>query len=124
MRFHSPLPALLRDASGGALYVVAWALVFAILRKRSKPQSLAICAFLITCAIEFLQAWHPAWLQAIRRTLPGRLILGTTFNWWDFAAYMVGAWMALAILKLLLQTGGAKSRGRAQTRRPQRASRG
>ena len=124
MRFHAPLPAWLRDASGGALYVVAWALALALIRKRTKALRLALWALLITCAIEFLQAWQPAWLQAIRRTLPGRLILGTTFNWWDFAAYIVGAWMALAILKLLLKTGGAKSRGRAQNRRPQRVSRG
>ena len=99
LRFHGPLPEWLRDASGGALYVVAWALVLAIIAKRGKPRTLATWAFILTCAIEFLQAWHPAWLQAIRRTLPGRLILGTTFQWWDFVAYAAGAWMAFAILR-------------------------
>jgi hypothetical protein len=51
--------------------------------------------------LEFAQLWHPAWLEAIRRTFIGRCVLGTTFGWDDFPAYVVGAvlgWMLLSTL--------------------------
>lgn len=79
-----------------------WAPAFAIAKPRVSAFRLAGCVFLITCALEFLQAWHPAWLEAIRRTLPGRLILGTTFDWLDFPPYAVGgvlAWAAVRVLR-------------------------
>ena len=46
---------------------------------------------LVTCGLEFLQLWHPPWLQAIRSTFLGASLLGTSFSWWDFPAYVVGA---------------------------------
>ena len=107
MRFHAPWPAWLRDASGGALYVAAMALVIALVARRSGPRRQVAWALALTCAIELLQAWHPAWLQAIRRTLPGRLVLGTTFNWWDFPAYAAGALLALAILRHMGRRGAS-----------------
>jgi hypothetical protein len=37
-----------------------------------------------------MQLWQPAWLQAMRATLPGRLVLGNTFVWSDFLYYVLG----------------------------------
>lgn len=88
----------MRDRSGGAAYVLFWTLAVAVLKPRISAWRLAASVFLATCALEFLQAWHPGWLEAIRRTLPGRLILGTTFDWFDFPPYAVGAVLAWATL--------------------------
>lgn len=62
---------------------------------------IAVAAFAITCAIEFMQLWQPMWLMGIRKTLPGRLILGTTFSWLDFPAYVFGAIVSVVILKAI-----------------------
>ena len=99
LRFTAWLPDFVRDASGGAMYVVAAALCFAIARPAASPAANALAAFAATSAVEFLQLWHPAWLEAIRGTLPGRLILGTTFSWGDFPPYAAGAIAAWAVLR-------------------------
>jgi hypothetical protein len=41
-------------------------------------------------AVEFSQIYHAPWIDAIRVTLPGRLILGSTFAWPDLVAYLGG----------------------------------
>lgn len=47
--------------------------------------------FVATCAVEVLQLWKAPFLEAMRATLLGRLILGNTFNWVDFPAYILGS---------------------------------
>lgn len=94
MRFNPWLPEWLRDATGGVLYVYLMALLVRLARPRMTPLPSAVAALAITCALEFAQLWHPAWLEAVRATLPGRLALGTTFSWPDFPPYFAGAALA------------------------------
>ena len=103
LRFYAPVGEWLRDRSGGAAYVVFWSLAVAVVKPRFSALRVAATIFFVTCGIEFSQAWHPAWLEAIRRTLPGRLILGTTFDWNDFAPYAVGfaiAWASIRAMQI------------------------
>ncbi len=99
LRFHAPVPGWLRDASGGVAYVVFWMLVVAATKPMIPAFRLAAAVLAITCGVEFLQLWHPAWLEAIRQTLAGRLILGTTFDWLDFPPYAVGAVLGWSVLR-------------------------
>lgn len=85
---------------------VAYVLLLTLLlfAARPAPQQIihiAIAAFALTCVVEFSQLWHPAWLTQIRKTLPGRLILGTTFNVFDFPAYVIGAIVGFFTLKAI-----------------------
>ena len=99
-RFSAPVPEWLRDASGGALYVVFWMVAFLVLRPKTSALPLAAVVFAVTCAVEFSQAWHPVWLDRVRATLPGRLVLGTTFDWGDFPPYAVGAAVGWAMVRV------------------------
>lgn len=73
-------------------YVVFFMLAISlILPKRQAVISIAIGVCTVTCVLECLQLWQPAWLQSIRATFVGRSLLGTTFSWWDFPAYIAGA---------------------------------
>jgi len=47
--------------------------------------ALAFC-----CAVEFSQLWHTPWLNAVRRTTAGHLVLGSGFNARDLVAYAGG----------------------------------
>lgn len=47
--------------------------------------SLAFCFF-----IEFSQLYQADWINHVRQTLPGRLILGQGFLWGDLVAYIGG----------------------------------
>ena len=65
---------------------------FLVVPRRSAATRIAVGVLLVTYILEFLQLWHPPRLQAIRSTFLGASLLGTSFSWWDFAAYVVGGW--------------------------------
>lgn len=48
-------------------------------------------------AIEFSQLYHAPWIDAMRRTTLGALVLGDVFNWPDFGSYIVGIACGVAI---------------------------
>lgn len=81
----------IRDHFGGAFYVAFFCLAFFPVFPRARPAALAGAVLAATCFLEFLQLWHPPFLEAIRRTVPGALLLGTTFGPADFPPYVVGA---------------------------------
>ena len=56
---------------------------------------------MLTCGIEFLQLWHPEFLESIRRYFIGRTILGTTFAWIDFIHYCIGFLLSVGLLNHL-----------------------
>lgn len=101
IRFTPAAPEWLRDSAGGAAYVILCTLLAAFIAPHASALRLAASAWLFTCAVECLQAWHPYWLDAARHTLPGRLVLGTTFAWHDFAPYTAGALIGYVALQFL-----------------------
>lgn len=91
VRFHGPGPEGLNDALGSVAYEWFWIALFWGCFPGQSPFRIALAVLLATCGLEFLQLWQPPFLQALRATLPGRLVLGNTFNWTDFPPYMVGS---------------------------------
>jgi hypothetical protein len=89
---------------GGVLYVVFWTLLVLLLRPRWPPLRAALGVLLVTCALEVLQLWHPAWLAPVRAGFIGHALLGNTFAWLDFPHYVAGAvlgWsLALGVRRL------------------------
>ena len=92
-----PLPASLSNYGGDALWALMVFVGFGFLLPRSSTLMIALLALAFSWAVEFSQLYHAPWLDAIRATLPGRLVLGNTFNWPDLPAYALGiglgAWM-------------------------------
>ena len=60
----------------------------------------------MTCIVEVSQLLHVAWLDDLRRTFLGRALLGTSFSWWDFPAYPIGAWLGWVIARWIAETYG------------------
>jgi len=104
LRFLAPISSEWRDRSGGAAYVAFWIVILAFVSPRMKPWRAALIILLVTCVLEFAQLWHPVWLESLRRTFVGRVILGTTFDWSDFPSYFAGALLGWLLL-FLLQSG-------------------
>ena len=89
------------DSLGGVLYVIFWCLLAFLFLSNTKPWKIAATVFIITCFLEFLQLWHPTFLEFLRSNFIGRTILGTTFTWSDFPYYLVGCGIGWLWMKSL-----------------------
>jgi uncharacterized protein DUF2809 len=101
--YRGPAAAWVNDPLGSVLYEIAWCLVAAIAVPRCRPGPIALGVLAATCALEVLQLWHPPFLEWLRSFFLGRLVLGTTFIWSDFAWYAVGSVAGYALLTILLE---------------------
>src|SRR5665213_441318 len=63
----------------------------------TKPVKFIVIVSLLFCyAIEFSQLYKAPWIDNLRHTLFGRLVLGDTFLWTDLLCYTIG--VAIGIL--------------------------
>lgn len=83
-------------AAGDALYAVLVYVLLRAARPTGRGPYAAVAAWLVCATIEVSQAWHPAWLDALRATRLGALVLGRGFLWSDLAAYALGVGVAAA----------------------------
>lgn len=81
----------LNNSFGGIPYEIFWILLVILIWPQASALWTSVGVCVVTCILEFLQLWHPPFLQAIRATLVGRLVLGTTFFWSDFPYYFIGS---------------------------------
>ncbi|MDJ0615507.1 MAG: DUF2809 domain-containing protein [Calothrix sp. MO_192.B10] len=83
----------LHDALGSLAYEIFWILLVTLFIPKKPVLWIAVGVCLFTCVIEFLQLWQTPFLQMLRSTLPGRLILGNSFTWLDFPPYFFGSFL-------------------------------
>ncbi len=71
---------------------ILWAMmiywIVSSLRPAWRLQAVAVAVILAT-AIECFKLYDAPALDAFRLTLPGTLLLGRIFSWWDLLAYLV-----------------------------------
>ncbi|ACK65999.1 conserved hypothetical protein [Rippkaea orientalis PCC 8801] len=92
------------DYGAAIWYEIFWCLLFLYFFSTQKAiKVIPIVVFIITCLLEVLQLWHPPILVLIRSNLMGKLLLGTTFSWWDFPHYLVGSLLGWLWLKTIWQ---------------------
>lgn len=102
-KFYSgPAQHWVSDSFGGLLYEIFWCLVVFFIFPKSKPMYIALSVFSVTCVLEFMQLWHPIFLEILRKNFIGRTILGNSFNWFDFPYYFAGSafgWLFLLLIQ-------------------------
>jgi glycopeptide antibiotics resistance protein len=101
IRFSHVLPEYIRHIGGSLAYEILWILVGAFLFSRANRRRIAIWVFLLTCGIEFLKLYQAPWIQAIRGTLAGRLVLATTFDRSNFPVYLLGSYLGWLWIRFL-----------------------
>jgi hypothetical protein len=91
------LPPALRDVLGDALWaaMIVWWMGVAAPRLPLRTRGLA--AFAICVAVELSQRYHTPYLDALRRSLPGHLVLGSGYDPRDFLAYAAGIVVAVVV---------------------------
>jgi hypothetical protein len=89
-----PMPPLLFKYGGDALWAMVILLGVGFLFPRLALLNQMLLALSFAWAVEFLQLYHAPWIDAIRALRLGHLVLGTTFNAPDLAAYALGVALA------------------------------
>src|SRR4051812_13288310 len=87
---HFPLPIFLSKYGGDALWALVAFLCFGFAFCRSSTVRVALLALCFAWSVEFLQLYHVPWLDGLRSTRLGHLVLGDTFNSPDLLAYVIG----------------------------------
>lgn len=82
---------------GDALYAVLIALLLGIAFPRGR---VLLPALLLCFVIEMSQAWHPAWLDAVRAHRVVALVLGRGFVWTDLLCYTAGVGVVAVVERL------------------------
>ena len=96
-RFPDFLPAALGKYPGDALWALMIFCGLGFLRPKLPTTFTAITALAFACAVEFLKFYQSPWLESVRATLPGRLMLGSVFSWKNIAAYAIGIFFGWAV---------------------------
>jgi hypothetical protein len=84
--------------AGGIFYEIFWILVIVFVWPVLNPGWVAFWVFLITSILEFSQLWHPPFLETIRSSFIGSVLLGNKFSWWDFPHYIFGCLLGWILL--------------------------
>ncbi len=106
-KFYSgPASFWVSDSLGGVFYEIFWCLLIFLFFKKMKPVNIAIIVFVLTCFLEFLQLWHPPFMEYFRSFFIGRTILGTSFTWTDFPYYFIGCTISFFWMKFLKRAEG------------------
>lgn len=97
------MPGFLLKYGGDALWSMVVFFGLGMLFTRATTLRVALMAVAFSWAIEFLQLYHAPWIDSIRSTLLGRLVLGSTFNSPDLVAYVIGVALAALADRVLAQ---------------------
>ncbi|NPC91406.1 DUF2809 domain-containing protein [Bacillus sp. WMMC1349] len=84
------LPDLVNAYLGDALWALMIFFGFGFLLRKSPTKIVALTALLFCYTIEFSQLYHAPWIDQLRNTTIGGLILGYGFLWSDLLAYLLG----------------------------------
>ena len=94
------LPPAFRDVLGDVLWamMIVWWMGVAAPRLRLRTRGLAALA--VCVAVETSQGYHTPFLDTLRRTLPGHLVLGSGYDPRDFLAYAAGVVLAVVLARV------------------------
>ncbi|MCD2345470.1 ribosomal maturation YjgA family protein [Clostridium guangxiense] len=101
-RVNNFIPDSLNDYLGDSLWAVMIFFGFGFIFKDMDTKKIALSSILFCYIIELSQLYHANWIDDIRRTTLGGLILGYTFSWSDLIAYAVGIGTAV-VLEMILK---------------------
>ncbi|MEN9610708.1 MAG: hypothetical protein RLZZ628_1522 [Bacteroidota bacterium] len=87
----------IHDYVGDAIWAAMIYFGFRMMMPQTIYRKSIIYAMIFCFSIEFLQLYHAPWIEAIRHTQLGGLILGFEFLWSDLVSYIIGILVAFII---------------------------
>lgn len=96
-RYSRQLPEFIAAYAGDTLWALMVFLGIGFLFPKWTTPRVAVAALLFAFSIEISQLYHAAWIDQIRHTTIGGLILGYGFLWNDLLCYGVGVGTGVVI---------------------------
>ena len=93
----SGLPKIIELYSGDILWALMVFLLFAFLFNKKSTIFTISQAIIFSYSIEISQLYHAPWIDSIRNTTLGGLILGFGFLWSDLVCYTIGVIIGIII---------------------------
>ena len=93
----SGLPKIIELYSGDILWALMVFLLFAFLFNKKSTIFIISWAIIFSYSIEISQLYHAPWIDAIRNTVLGGLILGFGFLWSDLVCCTIGVIIGIII---------------------------
>ncbi|PEB79290.1 ribosomal maturation YjgA family protein [Bacillus nitratireducens] len=94
-KFAFALPDLLNEYLGDVLWALMIFTGFGFLFPKIETRKLAFISLIFCYGIEISQLYHAEWIDSIRATTLGGLVLGYGFLWSDLVAYTIGVGVGL-----------------------------
>jgi len=101
-RFASALPGFVASYAGDTLWALALFLFLGLILPHTTTGRIAVLALVISLLVELSQLYHAAWIDSVRRTTLGGLVLGFGFLWSDLACYAAGIGLGVALERIIL----------------------
>lgn len=89
-RYRGQLPAFLAEYAGDTLWALMLFLLISTLLAGRPVLARAAISLALAFLVEISQLYHAPWIDSIRQTLLGGLMLGFGFLWTDLVCYSVG----------------------------------
>lgn len=93
------LPDFVDAYAGDTLWGAMVCFLFATLRARARLGAIVTTALVFSYAIETSQLYHAPFIDRVRATTFGHLVLGEGFLWSDLVCYTVGVLAAALVLR-------------------------
>ena len=96
-RYTNLLSQIISDYGGDVLWALMVFLMMGFLFTKIKTLSVALLSIIFRYLIEISQLYHAPWIDAIRQTTLGGLVLGFGFLWSDLLCYLIGIIIGVSI---------------------------
>ena len=84
------------EFGGDTLWAAMFVFLFRAIWSKTALWKLVLYTYLFTVAIEISQLYHAPWIDRLRSSFLGKMLLGSGFLWSDLACYLTGvvfAWL-------------------------------
>ena len=109
-RYGMNLPVFVAEYAGDTLWALMVFLGISVIAPGARISYRGGVSLAFACAVEVSQLYHAPWIDALRTTTLGGLVLGFGFLWTDFVCYATGVSIGAVVDYIVCSGARADSR--------------
>ena len=100
--FSVHLPNWVNIYLGDTLWALMVFFLFGLIFKTRETKWIAVLSLLFSFGIEISQLYHSTWIDTLRQTRLGGLVLGYGFLWSDLVSYSIGIVLGITVERYII----------------------